>query len=226
MNMKFWELTSAFRSETDNLKTVLEKPIWTKYKSNFDNLNSLVKKQDRKTLDEEIPFELAYEVCQLSKIKFWLYYKRQPHQLTNYKQGTDETFEEVSALDILTRFGGSFIEETLERSMSDVTPRKLVNDVEVLGSFNLTNIGMLAILRTENSTLSAKDTLCSHDNLRQWTVVNEALMTVSPFTAQLKMDSQKEQGIRQYIIKPTIGNDKPIPTEILTLKQTDERPNR
>ncbi|MDR7211682.1 hypothetical protein [Flavobacterium piscis] len=115
--MKFWELTSAFRSETDNLKTVLEKPIWTKYKTYFDNFDSLVKRQDRKILDEEIPFDLAYEVCQLSKIKFWLYYKRHPHLLTTWKQGIDEPFEEVSALDILTRFGGSFIEETLERSV-------------------------------------------------------------------------------------------------------------
>ncbi|MDR7211683.1 hypothetical protein [Flavobacterium piscis] len=97
-------------------------------------------------------------------------------------------------------------------------PRQLANEIEVLGSFDLTNVGMLAILRTENSALSVNDKLCSHDNLRQWKVIKEAVMTVSPFTAQLKMDSQKEQGIRQYIIKPTIGTDKPIPTEILTLK--------
>jgi hypothetical protein len=216
--MKFWELISAFRSETDNLITVLEKPIWKKYKFYFDNFDSLVKKQDRKVLDEEIPFDLAYEVCQLSNIKFWLYYKRQPHLLTSWKQGTDELFEEVSALDILTRFGGSFIEETLERSVSEVMPRQLANDIEVLGSFNLSNIGMFAILRTENSILTENSTLSSHDNLRQWVIVKEALMTVSPFTAQSKMSSQKEQGIRQYIIKPTIGTDKPTPTEILTLK--------
>lgn len=221
--MKFWELTSAFRSETENLKTVLEKPVWTKYKSYFDNLDSLVKKQDREILDEEIPFDLAYEVCQLSKIKFWLYYKRQPHLLTSSKQGTDEPFEEVSALDILTRFGGSYIEETLERSIADVTPRQLENDIEVLGSFNLTNIGMLAILRTEKSILNPNTTICSLDNLRQWTVVREALMNVSPLSAQLKMDSQNEQGIRQYVIKPTIGTDKPIPTEILKLNKTEEK---
>jgi hypothetical protein len=216
--MKFWELISAFRSETDNLKAVLENSIWTKYKAYFDNFDSIVKNQDRKILDEEIPFELAYEVCQLSKIKFWLYYKRQPHILTSWKQGIDDPFEEVSALDILTRFGGSFIEETLERSVSEVMPRQLSNDIEVLASFILTDVGTLAILRTENYTLSANDTLSSHDNLRQWTVIKEAQMTVSPFTAQIKMDSQKEQGIRQYLIKPTIGTGKPIPTEILTLK--------
>ncbi len=132
-NMKFWELTSAFRSETENIKTVLEKPIWTKYKTYFDNLDLLVKQQDRNILDEEIPFELAYEVCQLSKIKFWLYYKRQSNQLTNFKQGTEEPFEEVSALDILTRFGGSYIEETLEKSMCDITPSILGNDEKGLG---------------------------------------------------------------------------------------------
>lgn len=220
--MKFWELISAFRSEKDNLKTVLEQPKWEKYNSHFGNLETLIKKQDRTILDEEIPFELAYEVCQLSKIQFWLYYKRQPHLLTNWKQGIEEPFEVVSALDILTRFGGSFIEETLEKSMSDVTPRQLANEAEVLGSFNLTNIGMLVILRTQNSILNPNTTLCSQDNLRQWSVVKEALISASPFAAQLKIDSQKEQGIRQYIIKPTIGDDKPHPTEILKLK-IDER---
>jgi hypothetical protein len=216
--MKFWELISAFRSETNNVKTVLENPIWRKYKAYFDNLDLVVKKQDRKILDEELPFELAYEVCQLSKLRFWLYYKRQPHLLTSWKQGIDEPFEEISAVDILVRFGGSFIEETLERSVSDVMPRQLDNKIEVLSSFNITNVGMLVILRTENSILGANDKLCSHDNLRQWIVIKEASMTVSPFTAQLKMESQKEQGIRQYIIKPLVGTDKPIPTEILTLK--------
>ena len=32
----------------------------------------------------------------------------------------------------------------MERTMSDVMPRKLDNNIEVLGAFNLTNIGMLA----------------------------------------------------------------------------------
>jgi len=48
---------------------------------------------------------------------------------------------------------------------------------------------------------------------------------LSKIMRQLKMDSQKEQGVRQYIIKPTIGTDKPILTEILTLMPADERPN-
>lgn len=215
--MKFWELISAFRSETNNVKTVLENPIWKKYKAYFDNLDLVVKNQDRKILDEEIPFELAYEVCQLSKVKFWLYYKQQPHLLTRWKQGTNEPFEEISAVDILVRFGGSFIEETLEKSVSEVIPRQLDNKIEVLSSFNITNVGMLAILRTENTILGANDKLCSHDNLRQWIVIKEGSMTVSPFTAQSKMESQKEQGMRQYIIKPVVGTGKPIPTEILTL---------
>lgn len=92
--------------------------------------------------------------------------------------------------------------------------------IEVLGSYNLTKIGMIAILRTENSTLIENDILCSQDNLRQRVVIKEPLMTVSPATAQLKMNCQKEQGISHYIIKPSIGNKKPILTEILTIQQT------
>ncbi|HAO09491.1 MAG TPA: hypothetical protein DCQ50_21465 [Chryseobacterium sp.] len=154
--MKFWELTSAFRSETDNLKSVLKNDRWKKYHNYYENLNSIVAKQDRNILDEEVPFHLAKEVCELSKIKFYLYYKDNPHCLTSYKQDTDQPFEELSTLDILIRFGGSFIEETLEKSTSEVTPRKIGNDIEVLGVYKLTNIGIMAFLRMEKKNFKKR----------------------------------------------------------------------
>ncbi|WP_276501403.1 hypothetical protein [Terrimonas pollutisoli] len=219
--MKFWELTSAFRSETDNLKSVLLKDSWTKFKSHYDNLNEIIQRQDRQILDEEIPFQLAKEVRELSKLKFYLYYKNTPYRLTTWKQGTDEPFEEISSLDILLRFGGSYIEETLERSISDVLPRQLGNNIEVLGAFNLTNIGMLAFLRTENSILTENEIISSFDNSRVWTVIKEPFMFVNPYSAYEKQERQKEQGIRQYIIKPIVGTDKPFDTEILKRNTND-----
>ena len=219
--MKFWELTSAFRSEINNLQTVLAKDQWTRFKSYYDNLNKIVQRQERQILDEEIPFQLAKEVCELSKLKFYLYYKDTPHRLASYQQGSDTPFEEISSLDILLRFGGSFIEETMERTMSDVMPRKLEDYIEVLGAFNVTNRGMIAFLRTESSKLTKDEIISSLDNSRVWTVVEEPFMFINPYSANEKQERQKEQGIRQYIIKPIVGTGKPLDTELLKRKTND-----
>ena len=221
--MKFWELISAFRSETENLNSVFLNPQWTKYKSHYHNINQIAQRQNRQVLDEEIPFELAKEVCEMSKLKFYLYYKDTPHRLASYQQGNDTPFEEVSSLDILLRFGGSCIEETVERTISEVVPRKLDNNVEVLGAFNLTNRGMFAFLRTENSILVANELISSMVNTRVWTVLKEPFMFVNPYSAYEKQERQKEQGIRQYIIKPILGMDKPLDTELLKRKTKDSK---
>jgi hypothetical protein len=114
--MKFWELISVFRNEKENLKAVLDKPELEKYRFYYNNLHSLIEQQDRSLLDEEIPFELAYEVCELSKMKFYLFYENQIQTLRNSIQTERELFEEISVLDVLIRFGGSCIEETLEKN--------------------------------------------------------------------------------------------------------------
>jgi hypothetical protein len=219
--MKFWELTSAFRSERNNLVSVLSKSKWAKYKINFENLDFIVRQQDRTILDEGIPFQLAKEVCELSNLKFYLYFKFTPHRLTSYKQGDDTPYEEVSPLDILLRFGGSYIEETMERTMSEVMPRKLNDNIEVLGAFNLTQIGMVAFLRTENGKLKDNQVISSLDNLREWTILKEPVMFVDPYSAYMKKECQTEQGIREYIIRPGPGVEKPIEMEILKLKESN-----
>ena len=216
--MKFWELTSAFRSETDNLESVLKNDRWKKYHNYYENLHSIIIKQDRSILDEEIPFHLAKEVCELSNLKFYLYYKNKPHCLSSYKQDTDQPFEELSPFDILVRFGGSFIEETLEKSTSEVTPRKIDNDIEVLAVYKLTNIGMMAFLRMDNNCLKKDDIMVSSDNSRQWKVIEEPFMFIDPYEACEKRERQIEQGIRLYKILPIDGSGKPRETEILKLK--------
>jgi hypothetical protein len=221
--MKFWELTSAFRTETENLKIVFSKDKWLKYKTQFDNINDILQRQDRQILDEDIPFQLAREVCELSRLKFYLNYTDRPLRLTSWKPNINKPIEEVSSLDILLRFGGFYIEETLERSYSEVQLRQIADNVEVLGVFDLTNIGMLAFLRNENGKLPDNQLLRSLDNLREWTVIKEAKMFLSPLSATQKQEHLKQQGIFQYIIKPINGTEKPFDTEILALKLTSDK---
>lgn len=216
--MKFWELTSAFRSETENLKSVFKNDRWKKYRLYYNNLNSIIAKQDKKILDEEIPFQLAKEVCELSKLEFYLYYKGMPHRLVTRKHNTDEDFEKVSAFEILVRFGGFYIEETLEKGSSEVMPKEIGNNIEVLAVYKLTNIGMMAFLRMKNGFLKKEDKICSLDNLRQWTVIEEPLIVIDPYSAQEKRQRQIEQGIRLYKILPIDGSGKPHETEILKQK--------
>lgn len=216
--MKFWELISAFRSETDNLKSVFKNDRWKKYQNYYDNLNLIVAKQDRTILDEEVPFKLAKEVCELSNIKFYLYYKDTPHCLSSYKQDRDQPFEELSPFDILVRFGGAFIEDTLEKSYSEVMPREIGNDIEVLAVYKLTDIGIMAFLRTNNNSLKKDEVIVSYDNLRQWKVIEEPFMFIDPYEAYEKRERQIEQGIRLYKILPIDGSGKPRETEILKVK--------
>lgn len=121
--MKFWELTSAFRTEPDNLNKVFSKDGWMKYKTYYENFAVLVARQDRHILDEEVPFQLAKEVCELSKQVFYLYPKGFSYHLTIRKQNTNEEFEVLTASDILLRFGGHFIEEVLEKGLVEVRPK-------------------------------------------------------------------------------------------------------
>jgi hypothetical protein len=91
--MKFWELISAFRTETENLVSVFQKDCWKKYRDHYTHWDEIIARQDRKILDEEIPFDLAREVCALSKLQFYLYYQHKPYCLSSYKQDTGQAYE-------------------------------------------------------------------------------------------------------------------------------------
>ena len=216
--MKFWELISSFRSETDNLKSVLKNDRWKKYYNHYEELESIITRQDRSILDEEIPFHLAKEVCEMSNLKFYLYYKDSPQILSSYKQERENKFEELSPFDILIRFGGSYIEETLESSYSEITPRQIGENIEVLNVYKLTSIGIVALLRTQNIIIEKNTIISSLDNERQWTVLEDPFIFIDPYEALEKMESQKEQGIRLFRLLPINGSGKPKETEILKLK--------
>lgn len=213
--MKFGELIAAFGTETGILKHVFGKDCWKKYGMYYENLETIVANQDRKIVDEEVPFQLVKEVCELSKLEFYLYYKEIPHRLTATKLETTEEYEVVNASEILVRFGGHFIREALERNGVEVRPKPIGEHVEVLGVFKLTHIGMIAFLRTEIGQLNKNEKLTSLDEQRNWIVLEEPFMFIDPYTAHIKRDHQIRQGIRLYKLLPLNGSGKPKETELL-----------
>lgn len=217
--MKFRELTSAFRTEKENLKTVFAKDCWKKYGIAYDNLDTIIATQDRKILDEIIPFQLAKEVCALSKLKFYLYFQEMPHRLSTLEQGTPEEYEVLNALEVLLRFGGHFIEDALEYGMTYVTPKEIGADIEVLDVFNIAQMSMLAFLRTTKGPLKKGERLVSLDEQRSWIVQEKPFILLNPYAAQLKRTQQIQQGIRQYLILPLNGSDQPKETELLKIKR-------
>ncbi len=66
-SMKFWELTSAFREESNVIVQVLKQDKWKNYFDNYKRLEEIIQKQQRNILDEELPFDLCYEVADKSK---------------------------------------------------------------------------------------------------------------------------------------------------------------
>lgn len=118
--MKFWELTSAFRSETDLLEQTLKQVKWKKYYDNFLHLNNIILRQDREILDEKIPIELALEICSKSSLKFWLYKSKEPKLLSTFKFDNAEQADLLTASEVLVRFGGKTMEEALEKSYTEV----------------------------------------------------------------------------------------------------------
>lgn len=217
--MKFWELTSAFRTEKENLETVFAKDCWKKYRIAYENLNSIVARQDRDLLDEVVPFQLARDVCALSKLKFYLYYQEMPHHLYTREPEHPGDYEVLNASEVLLRFGGRYIEEVLEYGMAYVAPKEIGAHIEVLDVFTLTQTGMVAFMRTTNGPLKKGAQLVSPDGQRSWIVQEEPFVRMNPYAAHLKRTQQIQQGIRQYLILPLDGSGKPKETELLKIER-------
>lgn len=112
--MKFWELTSAYRSELEVLETVLKNPKWQVYNNWYQSLNRLVSAQNRTILDSEIPKELARETAAKSQQKFL--YDPELKVLRKLSQHYDvgKLSQILTALEVTDRFGGHYIEEVFE----------------------------------------------------------------------------------------------------------------
>ena len=74
----------------------------------------------RKILDEEIPDDLAIEMCSKSQIKFWFYPQMTPPRLSSYKFRDTFPVDELSTKEAFIKFGGQNIEEALEKSYTEI----------------------------------------------------------------------------------------------------------
>ena len=114
--MKFWQIVSSFEPEI--VKSVLEKPEWTKFKNYYDNYNQLVNEQNRKILDEIIPIKLTKELCSNSNLKFYLDNRDEQLNLRINKLDKNEKYQQLNSLEVFEKFGGEFIEESIEKGSS------------------------------------------------------------------------------------------------------------
>jgi hypothetical protein len=122
--MRFWQLTSYFRSEEHLLREVLSNPKWSLYANWFKNFAWLVNNQDRAVLDSELPAELCRAALSLTKRKYLI---RAGHLYEAFNP--EETGKEpcLTALEIYDRYGGECLEEVAEKS-SFVLPFPAIDD--------------------------------------------------------------------------------------------------
>lgn len=150
--MKFWQLISAFRGEPDFVVQVLRQDKWKRYFDQHKLFEEIVQKQQRHILDEELPFDLWYEVAVKSRREYWLTFEANPQVLYNFRPDIED-LERLLLCEILVRFGGDKIEEANEHSYTIVQPRQINGFAEVIASYSLTSVGLLFLLRTESSKL-------------------------------------------------------------------------
>lgn len=111
--MKLWELVSAFRDHRAIVREVLAAPRWKDpYLEHFDRFDSLVRSQDRGTLDEVLPTELTREVAALIPDRYL--YDVTARTLRAAPPMPDGQGEVLTTLEVHDRFGGHVIEEVLE----------------------------------------------------------------------------------------------------------------
>ncbi len=109
--MKFWELTSAFRSFDKQLSSVLTSGQWSQpYGEWYNNLDQLVQSQDRTKLDAEIPEKLLAEVS--TAVGDRLVFFSGEGWIRNRRVDPADT--KMTVLEVAMKYGGSVIEEVLE----------------------------------------------------------------------------------------------------------------
>jgi len=115
--MKFWELTSAFRGFDRQLIEVLTSGHWNQpYGEWLKNWSQLVHSQERNKLDAEVPKELVLEVA-AAVGNLLVLYLNQGWLRSRQFSPTDI---KLTALEVVKKYGGSVIEETLEKGLCKV----------------------------------------------------------------------------------------------------------
>ena len=86
----------------------LRNPEWTEFKEIHDNYTDIVNKQEKMKLNRIVPDELARAVVSKLKLRFVL-------RGDNLRLAPDGEEGDLSAMDVVDRFGGEVIEEVLEK---------------------------------------------------------------------------------------------------------------
>jgi len=120
--MKFWEMVSAFRDQKTVLENVLRSPKWqAEFWKKYQEIGQLTKRQDRQILDALVPVELSREIAaQCLEMKF--HFNPQKGTLHKLARKTDSDNKHIvmTALEVHDQFGGSIIEEVLEKGSANV----------------------------------------------------------------------------------------------------------
>jgi len=107
--MKFWELVSAFRSESNLLDAVFGEHLDHEFSAHYANFDALVDNQNRDILDAAIPDAFVSLVATRSTQTFSLSADGTLRSAQHASTG-----QILSAIDVVNRFGGSVIEEVHE----------------------------------------------------------------------------------------------------------------
>lgn len=111
--MKFWELTSVFRDQPEVLKRVLKTRQETQLLEWIDDINNIISQQDRSILDRTIDDSLCVAI--LAEHNGMLYQSSKylrTHPIENEIQ--------LSFVEVFKKYGGSIIEETLEKGIAAI----------------------------------------------------------------------------------------------------------
>lgn len=123
--MKFWQLTSIFRTEPHILNTVLSDPQWLLFQNAYTQFSTPIATQDRTILDAEVPAALARAVASKSQSRFRHYPEMKLLRLFEPDFFPEQVSQELNALEVYDRFGGSCMEEVLEKGSCVVIPASL-----------------------------------------------------------------------------------------------------
>lgn len=121
--MKFWELTSTFRTEPQILNTVLSAPQWLPFQSAYAQFSTPIATP---MWDAEVPDALARAVAGQSQLRFRHYPEMKLLRLLEPDFFPEQVSQELNALEVCDRFGGSCMEEVLEKGSCVVKPKENV----------------------------------------------------------------------------------------------------
>lgn len=119
--MKFWELTSIFCTEPQILNTVLSAPQWLHFHSAYTQFYTPIASS---MWDAEVPDALARAVASQSQLRFRYYPEMKLLRLSEPDFFPEQVSQELNALEVYDRFGGSCMEEVLEKGSCVVEPRE------------------------------------------------------------------------------------------------------